>query len=123
MNLAGLSQVQELGEIELPIALTNTLNVAEGVAALVEWTLAHAGNEKVSSVNAIAGETSDGYLNDIRARGLANQPGGTDTCQGQRHGDRQHRTAHGWRTQPDGHTALDHGVGDYRNYNRSCGCT
>ena len=69
-KLAGLSQVQELGEIETPIALTNTLNVAEGVAALVEWTLAQPGNEQVRSVNAVVGETNDGYLNDIRARVL-----------------------------------------------------
>lgn len=69
-KLAGLSQVQELGEIETPIALTNTLNVAEGVAALVEWTLAQPGNEEVRSVNAVVGETNDGYLNDIRALAL-----------------------------------------------------
>lgn len=69
-KLAGLSQVQELGEVETPIALTNTLNVAEGVAALVEWTLAQPGNEDVGSVNAVVGETNDGFLNDIRARVL-----------------------------------------------------
>ena len=69
-KLAGLSQVRELGEIETPIALTNTLNVPEGVAALVEWTLAQPGNEDVRSVNAVVGETNDGYLNDIRARVL-----------------------------------------------------
>lgn len=67
-KLAGLSQVQELGEIETPVALTNTLNIAEGVAALVEWTLAQPGNEDVGSVNAVVGETNDGFLNDIRAR-------------------------------------------------------
>ena len=69
-KLAGLSQVRELGEIETPIALTNTLNVAEGIAALVEWTLALPGNEDVRSVNAVVGETNDGFLNDIRARVL-----------------------------------------------------
>jgi D-aminopeptidase len=69
-KLAGLSQVRELGEIETPIALTNTLNVSEGVAALVEWTLGQPGNEEVRSVNAVVGETNDGYLNDIRARVL-----------------------------------------------------
>lgn len=67
-KLAGSTQVQELGEIEAPIALTNTLNVAEGVAAIVEWTLAQPGNESVRSVNAVVGETNDGFLNDIRAR-------------------------------------------------------
>jgi D-aminopeptidase len=69
-KMAGLSQVQELGEIETPIALTNTLNVAEGLAAIVEWTLAQPGNEDVRSVNAVVGETNDGFLNDIRARVL-----------------------------------------------------
>ena len=69
-KLAGLSQVSELGEIETPIALTNTLNVPEGVAALVEWTLEQPGHENVRSVNAVVGETNDGYLNDIRARVL-----------------------------------------------------
>ena len=69
-KLAGLSQVRELGEIETPIALTNTLNVAEGIAAIVEWTLARPGNEEVHSVNAVVGETNDGFLNDIRARVL-----------------------------------------------------
>jgi D-aminopeptidase len=69
-KLAGLSQVSELGEIETPIALTNTLNVPEGVAALMEWTLDQPGNENVRSVNAVVGETNDGYLNDIRARVL-----------------------------------------------------
>jgi D-aminopeptidase len=69
-KLAGLSQVRELGEIETPIALTNTLNVPEGITALVEWTLARPGNEEVRSVNAVVGETNDGFLNDIRARAL-----------------------------------------------------
>jgi len=67
-KLAGLSQVSELGEIETPIALTNTLNVPEGVAALMEWTLDQPGNENVRSVNAVVGETNDGWLSDIRAR-------------------------------------------------------
>ncbi len=68
---AGLSQVAELGEIESPIVLTNTLSVATGVEAIIDWTLAQPGNEKVLSVNAVVGETNDGYLNDIRARALS----------------------------------------------------
>lgn len=67
-KMAGISQIQELGEIETPIILTNTLNVAEGIAGTVEWTLAQEGNENVGSVNAVVGETNDGYLNDIRGR-------------------------------------------------------
>jgi D-aminopeptidase len=53
--------------------LTNTLNVAEGVAALVEWTLSQPGNEDARSVNAVVGETNDGFLNDIRARALTKE--------------------------------------------------
>lgn len=64
----GSTQIEELGEIESPILLTNTLSVPEAAAAAVEWTLAHPGNEEVRSVNAIVGETNDGFLNDIRAR-------------------------------------------------------
>jgi D-aminopeptidase len=67
---AGLSQVAELGEIETPIVLTNTLSVARGIEAVLDWTLAQPGNEQVVSVNAIVGETNDGNLNDIRARTL-----------------------------------------------------
>ncbi|HHS12154.1 MAG TPA: S58 family peptidase [bacterium] len=65
-KLAGSTQIQELGEIETPIALTNTLSVSTGVRALVEYTLRMKGNEGVRSVNAVVGETNDGWLNDIR---------------------------------------------------------
>ena len=63
---AGFLQVQELGLIETPIVLTNTLSVGTAVEAVVAWTLDRPGNEKVGSVNAVVGETNDGYLNDIR---------------------------------------------------------
>lgn len=69
-KMAGVTQVQELGELETPILLTNTLAVGRAVEALVDWTLAQPGNEGVRSVNAVVGETNDGRLNDIRARGL-----------------------------------------------------
>ncbi len=46
--------------------LTNTLSVGRAVEAVVQWTLAQPGNERVRSVNAVVGETNDGYLNDIR---------------------------------------------------------
>jgi len=67
---AGLSQIAELGEIETPIVLTNTLAVAQGMQAVLDWTLAQPGNEKVLSANAVVGETNDGTLNDIRGRAL-----------------------------------------------------
>lgn len=67
-KFAGSTQVEELGEIEAPILLTNTLSVAEAMAASIEWTLAQHGNADVRSVNAVVGETNDGMLNDIRGR-------------------------------------------------------
>jgi D-aminopeptidase len=69
-KFAGSTQLAELGEIETPILLTNTLNVPEAMAAAVEWTLAQPGNGAVRSVNAVVGETNDGDLNDIRARAV-----------------------------------------------------
>jgi D-aminopeptidase len=64
----GSTQIKELGEIETPILLTNTLNVPEAAAGAIEWTLRQPGNEQVRSVNAVVGETNDGFLNDIRGR-------------------------------------------------------
>jgi D-aminopeptidase len=66
-KLAGSTQVNELGTIESPIVLTNTLAVGAAVDAVVRYTLAQQGNERVKSVNALVGETNDGGLNDIRA--------------------------------------------------------
>jgi D-aminopeptidase len=65
-KLAGSTQVLELGQIETPIVLTNTLSVGTGIEGAVAYTLAQAGNEQVRSVNAVVGETNDGGLNDIR---------------------------------------------------------
>ena len=65
-KLAGSAQVQELGTIESPIVLTNTLSVGIALDAVVRWTMSQAGNENVRSVNALIGETNDAGLNDIR---------------------------------------------------------
>lgn len=65
-KLAGSTQVQELGNIETPIVLTNTLSVPVAMEAVVRYTLRQPGNEGVQSVNAVVGETNDSYLNDIR---------------------------------------------------------
>ena len=67
-KLMGSTQVEELGELETPILLTNTLNVPRVADALVEWMLGLPGNEEVRSVNALVAETNDGQLNDIRGR-------------------------------------------------------
>jgi D-aminopeptidase len=72
-KLAGSTQVMELGNMETPIILTNTLGVATAVDAIVEYTLNQKGNEDVQSVNAVVGETNDGYLNDIRGRHITKQ--------------------------------------------------
>jgi D-aminopeptidase len=67
-KLAGSTQVDELGTVETPIVLTNTLAVGTAVEAVVAYTLAQPGNEGVRSVNALVGETNDGWaLNDIRS--------------------------------------------------------
>src|SRR5688572_27856424 len=67
-KLAGSTQVDELGTIETPIGLTNTLSVGAVMEGLVRWTLDQAGNDTVRSVNALVGETNDGGLNDIRGQ-------------------------------------------------------
>src|SRR5579885_3915975 len=66
-KLTGSTQVEELGVIETPVVLTNTLGVWQAGEAVVEYTLAQPGNEKVVSVNPVVGETNDGGLNDIRS--------------------------------------------------------
>ena len=65
-KLVGSTQVNELGQIETPIILTNTLSVWDAARAVVDWTLHQPGNEDVHSVNPLVGETNDGWLNDIR---------------------------------------------------------
>jgi D-aminopeptidase len=65
-KLTGSTQLVELGEIETPIVLTNTLATPQAAAALIAWTLVQPGNEEVVSVNPIVGETNDSRLNDIR---------------------------------------------------------
>ncbi len=67
-KLMGFTQVEELGCIETPIILTNTLSVPVAGEALIEYTLSWKGNENVRSVNPVVGECNDGYLNDIRRR-------------------------------------------------------
>lgn len=67
-KLAGVTQLTELGTLESPVILTNTLNVSTAMDAVIEHTLRQTGNENVQSVNAVVGETNDGRLNDIRGR-------------------------------------------------------
>ncbi|MBI3405557.1 MAG: P1 family peptidase [Acidobacteria bacterium] len=67
-KLVGSTQVEELGQLETPVVLTNTLSVWDAAAATASWMLARPGNENVRSINPVVGETNDGYLNDIRGR-------------------------------------------------------
>lgn len=69
-KLAGITQVQELGELETPILLTGTLSTWKVADATVDWLLRQPGMEEVRSINPVVGETNDGYLSDIRARPL-----------------------------------------------------
>ncbi len=68
-KLLGVSQVEELGELETPILLTCTLCVWKAADAMVGWLLAQPGMADIRSINPVVGETNDGYvLNAIRSR-------------------------------------------------------
>jgi len=72
-KLVGALQVAELGELETPILLTNTLNVWRVADSLVTYMLALDGMKNVRSINPVVGETNDGRLNDIRGRHVDDQ--------------------------------------------------
>ncbi|NGM60856.1 P1 family peptidase [Sphingobacterium sp. SGG-5] len=67
-KMMGISQIDELGNMEAPILLTNTLNAPKVADAVLDYVLQLPGNEHVRSVNTVVGETNDGRLNDIRGR-------------------------------------------------------
>jgi D-aminopeptidase len=67
-KLTGTTQIEELGSMETPVVLTNTLSVPAAAEAIIDYILDLPGNEGVESVNFVVGETHDGYLNDIRGR-------------------------------------------------------
>lgn len=69
-KLTGYSQVKELGNLETPIVLTNTLSVPTAANALIRYVLRQPENREVYSVNPLVGETNDGYLNDIRSQAI-----------------------------------------------------
>ena len=69
-KVRGFEEVRELGVVETPIALTNTLNVGLVADALVQYMVRHNPDIGIttSTANVIVGETHDGYLNDIQGR-------------------------------------------------------
>lgn len=72
-KLTGSTQIKELGNLETPIILTNTLSIPRASDALIDYTLSIPENSDVQSVNPVAGETNDGYLNDIRGRHVSTE--------------------------------------------------
>jgi D-aminopeptidase len=72
-KMLGVTQIEELGEIETPIVLTNTLCAPRAAEAMIDWTLSQKGNEDVRSVNPVVGETNDGILNNIRKMAVTKQ--------------------------------------------------
>ncbi len=72
-KLAGVTQVDELGNIETPILLTNTLNVPKVADALIDYMLSVEGNSAIRSINPVVGETNDAWLNNIQARAVTRE--------------------------------------------------
>lgn len=72
-KLMGISQVKELGNVETPIVLTNTLSIATAADAIIDYSVSQKENQNLRSVNAIVGETNDSYLNDIVGRHVKKQ--------------------------------------------------
>lgn len=71
----GLMQLDELGQLETPILLTNTFGVAACAEALIRHAIAaepRIGRE-LSTVNPVVLECNDGYLNDIQAMAVTPQ--------------------------------------------------
>jgi len=62
---AGLVQIAELGRLETPVILTNTLAVGTAFEALVRYSAAE--NPELKSVNPVVGECNDSWLSDITA--------------------------------------------------------
>jgi len=63
----GLMQIEELGVLETPILLTNTLNVGLVTDALIEYMLQYE-DIQITSINPVVCECNDSYLNDIYGR-------------------------------------------------------
>ena len=72
-KLVGATQVDELGEVETPVLLTSTLSTYRVADALLDYVLSRPGNEELTSVNVVVGETNDGYLSDIRRRAVTEE--------------------------------------------------
>lgn len=65
-KLTGISQIEELGELESLMGLTNTLSVPQVMQGILDYHIKTTDNEELKSINIVVGETNDSYLNDIR---------------------------------------------------------
>ncbi|MCK5828004.1 P1 family peptidase [Candidatus Bipolaricaulota bacterium] len=72
-KLMGSTQITELGELETPIVLTNTLAVPRAADAILDWTYSQSGSQQIRSINPVVGETNDGKLNAIEKRILTSE--------------------------------------------------
>ncbi len=72
-KLYGSTQIEELGNLETLILLTNTLSVPKVADALIEYMLAIEGNDEIRSINPVVGETNDGWLNDIHGNHITQE--------------------------------------------------
>ena len=69
-EVTNTQQIDEMGVMEGPIMLTNTMNVPRVADAMIDWAFEHSNDMSVTTwgISPIVAETSDSYLNDARGR-------------------------------------------------------
>lgn len=69
-EVTNTQQIDEMGVMEGPIMLTNTMNVPRVADAVIDWAFEHSSDMSVTTwgISPIVAETSDSYLNDARGR-------------------------------------------------------
>jgi len=70
-KVAGITQVEELGTIETPIALTNTLAVGSVIRGIIDLVIDQTPDlNPIESINAVVGEVNDGFLNNLHKNSI-----------------------------------------------------
>lgn len=69
-EVTNTQQIDEMGVLEGPLMITNTMNVPRVADAVIDWAFEHSAQMGVTTwgISPIVAETSDSYLNDIRGR-------------------------------------------------------
>lgn len=69
-EVTNTQQIDEMGTLEGPLMITNTMNVPRVADAVIDWAFEHSAAQGVTTwgISPIVAETSDSYLNDIRGR-------------------------------------------------------